>query len=175
MACGCNTLTGGIAKGCSGNIGGIKKIYITDFCNVTGLTLASPGDEISGFTMVSGAVFYEFEFNKNSSTFQEDVTGDQAAGTQLNTQTITLVLARREKTKRDTLQLLMGFKELAVIVLDSNGIYWYLGQDNGIVMTQNVSVSGTAKADPNNYTLTLVGEEPELANEVLAAAVAAVI
>lgn len=175
MACGCNTLTGGISKGCTGNVGGIKKIYITDFCNVTGLTLASPGGQISGFTMASGAVFYEFEFNKNSSTFQEDITGDQAAGTQVNTQTITLVLARREKTKRDTLNLLAGFKELAVIVLDANGIYWYLGETNGVVMTQNTSVSGTAKADPNNYTLTLVGEEPELSNEVTSAAVAAVI
>lgn len=175
MSCGCNSLTGGIAKGCSGNIGGIRKIYITDFCNVTGTTLSSPGDEISAFTMASGTVFYEFEFNKNSSTFQEDITGNQAAGTQINTQTVTLVLAKREKTKRDTLQLLMGFKELAVVVLDANGTYWYLGEKNGMVMTQNTSVSGTAAADANNYTLTLIGEEPDLANTVEAAAVAAVI
>lgn len=175
MSCGCNSLTGGVQKGCAGNIGGIKKIYITDFCNVTGLTLASPSGEISGFTMASGTVFYEFEFNKNSSTFQEDITGDQAAGTQINTQTVTLVLARREKVKRDTLQLLMGFKELAVIVLDSNGDYWYMGETNGVVMTQNLSVSGTAAADANNYTITLIGEEVALANSVEAAAVAAVL
>lgn len=175
MACGCKSLTGGISKGCTGNIGGIKKIYITDLCNITSYTLGSPIDNISAINMVSGAVFYEFEFNKNSSTYQEEVTGDQAAGTQVNTQTITLVLARREKVKRDTLQLLMGFKELAVIVLDSNGLYFLLGEENGVVMTQNTSVSGTTKQDANNYTLTLVGEEPNLANEVTAAAVAAVI
>lgn len=175
MACGCNSLTGGITKGCSGNIGGIRKLYITDFCNVLGTTLSSPGNEIASFTMASGAVFYEFEFNKNSSTFQEEITGDQANGSQINTQTITLVLARREKAKRDVLQLLMGFKELAVIVLDANGNYWYMGETNGVVMTQNTSVSGTAASDANNYTLTLIGEETSLANTVTSAAVAAVI
>ena len=175
MSCNCNTFTSGITKGCTGNKGGIKKLYIADFCNISGLTLGSPNDTISAITMTSGTVFYEFEFNKNSSTFQEDVTGDQAAGTQINTQTVTLVLARREKTKRDTLELFKGFKELAVIVLDSNGIYWLLGEESGMVMTQNVSVSGTAAADPNNYTLTLIGEETSLANEVEASAVAAVI
>lgn len=171
----CNTLTGGIEKGCSANKGGIKKLYITDFENIQGLTLGSPSTTITTITMAGGTVFYEYAFNKNSSTFQEDITGDQAAGTQINTQTVTLVLARREKSKRDTLQLFMGFKELAVIVQDSNGIYWLLGEDNGMVMTQNTSVSGTAAADPNNYTITLIGEEPDLANEVDAAAVTAVL
>lgn len=175
MACLCGTLSGGVSKGCDGNKGGIRKIYITDFCNVTGFTLASPGGEISGFTMASGALFYEFEFNKNTSTFTEVITGDQANSSQLNTQTITLKLARREKVKRDTLQLLMGFKELAVIVQDGNGLYWYLGEEEGVVMTENNSENGTAGTDFNGYTLTLVGEETTLANEVLPAAVAAVI
>jgi hypothetical protein len=172
MACGCDILTGGISKGCTGNVGGIKKLYITDFCNITSFVEAS-GGEIGTINMSGATLFYEFQFNKNSSTFQEEISGDQAAGSQINTQTVTLVLARREKSKRDTLQLLMGFKELAVIVLDSNGIYWLLGQENGMIMTTNTSVSGTAAQDANNYTLTLIGEEPTLANEVLAATVAA--
>lgn len=171
----CNTLTGGIAKGCERNKGGIKKIYITDFENIQGLSLSSPGDEISTITMASGTVFYEYGFNKNSSTFQEDVTGDQGTGTQLNTQTVTLVLARREKTKRDNLQLFFGFKAVAVIVQDANDLYWLLGEDNGLVMTQNTSVSGTSASDANNYTITLVGEESDLANTVTAAAVASVL
>lgn len=175
MACGCSILTGGISKGCEGNQGGIKKIYITDFCNVTGTTLASPTGEISAITMAASTVFYEFQFNKNTSTFTEVLSGDQANGSQVNTQTITLKLARREKTKRDTLAMLMGFKELAVIVQDNNGIFWLLGENNGVVMTENNSENGTASTDFNGYTLTLIGEEPVLANEVTASAVAAVI
>lgn len=171
----CTTLTGGIAKGCSANVGGIKKIYITNFDNVQGLTLGSPTTEITTITMAGGSVFYEFGFNRNSSTFQEDITGDEAAGTQINTQTVTLVLARREKSKRDTLQLLMGFNQLVVIVQDANSVYWLLGEENGMVMTQNTSVSGTAAADANNYTITLIATEPSMANTVTEAAVQAVI
>jgi hypothetical protein len=172
MACGCDILTGGISKGCTGNQGGVRKVWITDFCNITSFEESS-GGEIGTINMTGATLFYEFQFNKNSSTFQEEVSGDQSSGSQINTQTVTLVLARREKSKRDTLQLLMGFKELSIIVLDSNGIYWLLGETNGMVMTTNTSVSGTAAADSNNYTITLIGEEPNLANEVLAAAVLA--
>ena len=171
----CNTLTAGIPKGCLGNRGGIRKIYITNFENLTGISLASPSGEISTLTMASGTTYYEFVFNKNSSTWNEVTTGDPTAGTQIVTQTITLVLARREKTKRDTLQLLMGFNELSVIIEDANGIFWLVGEESGVIMTENNSASGTAAADPNNYTLTLVGEETAQANTVTQAAVEAVI
>lgn len=175
MACGCTILTGGIDKGCLGNQGGIRKIYITDFCNVTSITLASPSQEISAITMAASTLFYEFAFNKNTSTWTEVLTGDQANGSQVYTQTVTLKLARREKTKRDTLALLAGFKELAIIVQDNNGLYWLLGENNGVVLTESNSENGTAATDFNGYTLTLIGEEPVAANEVMAAAVAAVI
>lgn len=171
----CNLLNGGIAKGCLGNSGGIRKIYITDHINVLNVTLSSPDEEISAFSMASGALFYEFEFNKNTSTYTEVLSGDQANGTQIYTQTVTLKLARREKTKRDTLALLAGFKELAIIVLDANGLYWYLGEVNGVVMTESNSENGTVATDFNGYTLTLVGEEPVAANTVESAAVTAVI
>ncbi len=166
MATICNPLTGGIPKGCLRNKGGISKIYITDFENVTDISIASPSGEIDGITMASGKVFYEFEFNKNTSTWAENTAGDQAAGTQIVTQTITLVIARREKTKRDRIQQLMGFKELMVIIKDANGVLWLAGEESGIIMTTNASVSGTAAADPNNYTITLVGEETAQANTI---------
>lgn len=175
MSCGCSILTGGIAKACGTNSGGIRKIYITDLCNVSSLTLSSPDEIIDNINMLSGTQFYEFAFNKNTSSFTEVTTGDQAAGTQVVTQTVTLVLAKREKSKRDVLKMLMGFKELAVIVLDSNGTYWLLGEVEGMVMTENNSQSGTTKTDANGYTITLVAEETEQANEVDEAAVLAVI
>lgn len=176
MANCCGTiLTGGISKGCDGNKGGIRKIFITDFCNVLGTTILSPTGEIDSITLASGALYYEFEFNKNTSTFTEVTTGDQANGTQVVTQTVTLKLARREKTKRDTLQLLMGFKDLSIIVLDGNGIYWLLGEESAVVMTENNSENGTAAADFNGYTLTLVAEETKQANVILASAIPAII
>jgi hypothetical protein len=86
-----------------------------------------------------------------------------------------LVLNKREKTKRTAIELLGGFRELVAIVTDYNDNSWYLGAANGLIMTGNEGGSGTAKTDPNRYTLTFTGEEPEMADAVLAAAITAVI
>lgn len=171
----CTLLNGGISLTCDGNVGGIKKIYLTNHENVTGLTLNSPDGKISAINMASGTLFYEFAFTKGSSNFTEVTSGDAANGTQPVVQTVTLKLNRREKTKRDTLALLMGFRPMIAICTDNNGLNWLLGEVNGLVMTQNQSETGTATTDGNFYTLTLVGDETAQANEVVASAITAVI
>ena len=162
----CNELDTGIGKTCDNNTGGVKKIFIAEKDNVASVTPGSPFDTITAITMVSGKKFYEFAFNKNTSTFTEVTTGDQAVGSQVCTQTLTLVLNRREQAKREVLLKLGNFKDLAVIVLDSNDKYWLLGETEGMNMTENSSENGTVKTDRNGYTITLVGEEPEMASEV---------
>ena len=172
----CTSLSGGITLGCDNNIGGIKSIKFTELANVTSTALSSPGDEINSFTMAGSpvSVFYEFEFNKNTSSYTEELTSDQAAGRDLYVQTINLVLNRREKTKRDTILLLAKRKDLVCIVTDQNDINWYFGATNGINLTTNTGGSGVAKTDANQYVLTFVGEEPNPANTVTTAAVTAV-
>jgi hypothetical protein len=171
----CNLLTGGIAKSCDNNIGGIKELYLVEKEYVSSTTLSSPGDVITTITMAAGKEFKKFEFNKNTSTFTEVTTFDPANGTELCTQTISLFLSRREKSKKDVLLLLSKGKELVAIIKDANDLYWYFGETNGLILTEKNSETGTARTDKNGYTLTFVGEEPEDANTVSSAAVAAVI
>lgn len=171
----CDLLTGGLAKTCDNNVGGIKELYLTEKANVASIALSSPGNKINSITMEAGGEFKKFEFNKNTSTFAEDTVMDEANGTELCTQTITLFLGRREKRKRDILLLLGKFKDLVAIIKDSNDLYWYFGETDGIRLKQKASETGTAKTDKNGYTMTFVGEEPEDANEIEEAAVLAVI
>lgn len=176
MTCICDNISGGITKTCDNNIGGIKKMYITERCNITfPLTLTSPGDVISGITMAVGTSFHEYEFNKNTCFFTENENNNAENGTTVITQTITLNLNRREKTKRDNIALLGKFKDLCIIITDSNDLNWFFGEENGVNLTTNEGGSGTTKTDKNGYTLTFVGEEPEMANTVSDAALAAVI
>lgn len=170
----CSFLTGDITRTCDNNVGGIKQIFIQLKSNVDSLTLSSPGGKIETITMVGGATFYEIELTKNTSFYTENGNADEANGTELYTQTVTIVLNRREKTKRDQLLLLGKFNELVIIAKDSNDLLWYFGEENGLMLTTNEGGSGTTKADPNRYTLTFVGQEPALANEVLQAALDAV-
>lgn len=168
-------MTGGLTKGCENNIGGIKKIYITEHENVDEFTRASPSETVSTITMLPGKLYYEFEFNKNTSSFTEVTSMDQSIGSEVCTQTVTLILNRREQTKRDALLYLGKFKDLSIIVKDSNEKYWLLGEVNGLNLTEKNSETGTVKTDRNGYTLTFIGEEPEDACEVSEAALLAVI
>jgi len=166
MACISELLTGGISLGCENNSGGIRKIYITDYVNITGTT--QDADEvITAIDLAGVTVYYDFEFNRNTSSYQETSTISLENGTTFYTQLITLVIPRREFAKRNKIKLLAaGQKTLSVIVEDSNGLYWYFGEEQGCIMTALDGGSGVAKTDLNGYTITFTAEEPDQAKEV---------
>ncbi len=161
----CNALTAGLSKSCDTNAGGVNKIYIADFENVafTLGTASAPqvGQWVETITMASSSKFYEFATNKNVCNFQETVAIDMVAGTTFFNQIFTLVLSRRETTKRTAIEkLIAGQKQLALIVLDSNGNYWLSGASEGSYVTAIDGATGTAKADASGYTITFTAMEP---------------
>lgn len=171
----CNLLTGGVTKTCDNNSGGIRRLWLKERSLVDSVTHGSPVRRISNITMEASEKFFEFEFLKKSGSNFTSVETTSDTGSTVVTQTITLVLTRREQNKRDILLLLGKGKELSAIIEDSNGLYWYFGEFEGLIMTENNGGSGAAKADLNGYTITLVAEEPEAECEVQESAVLAVI
>ncbi len=168
----CVSFSGGIAKDCNNNIGGLTKLYLTDFDNVVSYTAA--GGTVSAITLATASHFYEFEFNRNSATYTEDLVKSVEAGSALFEQTITVTIPRRDVAKRNTLALLTQ-RDLAVIIKDSNGLYWYPGQVEGVYLSESTSTSGTAKADGSNYVLTLKGFEADRASGVASGIIAALL
>jgi hypothetical protein len=165
----CVSFSGGISLNCENNIGGLTKLYLTDFDNVTAFTQS--GGTVSSITMAATTKFYSFEFNRNSATYTEDLVKSVEAGSALFEQTVTVTIPRRDVTKRNTLALLTQ-RDLAVIIKDSNGSYWYPGEIEGMYLSESTSTSGTAKADGSNYVLTLKGFEIERAAAVNPAIIA---
>lgn len=159
----CITFSGGISGLCDNNVGGLTKLYLTDFDNVTGYTQS--GGTVSAISMAAATKFYEFEFNRNSATYTEDLVKSVEAGSALFEQTITVTIPRRDVAKRNTLALLTQ-RDLAVIIKDSNGFFWYPGEVEGMYLSESTSTSGTAKADGSNYVLTLKGFEIDRAAAV---------
>ena len=161
----CNALTAGLTKSCETNSGGVKTIRIADFENVTAVTIGAStapqvGDWVDAITMAT-ASFYKFETNKNVNLFQETVAIDMTAGTTFFNQVFTLVLSRRETTKRTAIdQLISGQKQLSLIIEDSNGNFWLSGLSEGSYVTAIDGGTGTAKADANGYTITFTAMEP---------------
>ena len=123
-----------------------------------------------------GSLFYEFQFNRNTSSYEETINTSLENGTTFFEQRVNLVLSRREKLKREAIvDLADSQKRLACIILDNNDIYWVFGIQDGIVLQELSGGSGVAKTDANSYNLTFVGQEAEQAYEIDPTLVASVI
>lgn len=162
MAC---TAIENIVRGCDNNIGSITKIFINDQENVT----VDPTTDIDLATWTVTAItvtadFEEFEFRRNTSNYTEEAAIDLINGSSFVTQTINLMFHRREGAKSRAIKILgEGQRDLAVIVLDGNGKYWYFEK---VQVTAFGEGSGTAKADGSKYSLVLTAEAENLAFEV---------
>ena len=156
------TLTSHLAKGTINTVAfatGTTTITITQ-------TIPSALPTQLGYLYLA-PVFYEFKTNKNVCNYTESAAIDMANGTTYFNQVVTLVLSKRETTKRDAIEkLIAGQKQLVLIVLDSNGVYWLFGQNEGSYATAIEGGSGTAKADANGYTITMTAMEPIQAYEI---------
>lgn len=105
-------------------------------------------------------LFWEIKTNKNVCNFTETIQTDMTNGTTFFTQTVNVVLSKRETTKRETLKRFIdGQKQLVLVVLDTNGNYWLFGLVEGVYVTAMEGGSGTAKADQNGYTITFTATE----------------
>jgi hypothetical protein len=157
----CNTIKT-ITKGCDNNIGGIQTVFINDQSEVTAVTVDDAAWEVTAMTTT--APFVPFEFKRNTGMYTEDQANDLINGSSFVTATITLMFHRREAAKSRSIKILgEGQRDLAVIVLDANGKYWYFPTAQVTAVAEG---SGTAKADGSKYSITMVAENETLAYEV---------
>ena len=158
----CSTLTS-ILKGCDSNIGGITSILINDQDNVVGPIVDDGNYLITDFGTVTEA-FVPFEFRRNTGMYTEEAAIDLVNGSSFYTQTITLIFHRREASKSKAIKILgEGQRDLALVVGDANGKYWYFPKAQLTAVTEG---SGTAKADGSKYSISFVAENENLALEV---------
>ena len=157
----CTTLTA-ITKGCDNNIGGITAIYINDMENVSAPTVDLTNYMIDAQT--ASPSYETFEFRRNTGNFTEETSVDFANGSTFVTATITLMFHRREASKSKAIKILSeGQRDLAIIVKDANGKYWYFPYAQ---LSATAEGSGTAKADGSKYSVTFIAENENLAYEV---------
>lgn len=168
----CNQTLAGITLDCSNNMGGIKTVYITNFGDVESVKMGE--DKITGITLTSGSKFKTYQFRKGTSSMNSELTADETNGLNFVTTTLNLVFTKMETAKRVEMSAL-SIAQLAVIVLDSNGIYWYITPDDYASASAGTGETGTAKGDRNAYTLTLTTENTTYPIEIEASAVASII
>ena len=157
----CTTLSS-ITKGCTNNIGGIVSIILNDKSNITGATIDTAQWEVTAITKTSP--FVEFQFARNVGNYTEEAQISLENGSTFYKQTIMLKLFLREASKSKAINIAgEGQRDLAIVVGDANGKYWYF--ENAQLAT-DTGGSGTAKADGSNYEITFTSESLHKAYEV---------
>lgn len=167
MACG-TTITSGIGKGCNDAQGGLKKVWIAQTENVLTILPAASTETtgiITSFTMATASKFYEFAPTKFTAKWVDNGKPNGNHGGYSYEPTLTLPFSKNEASKRNAVKLL-GKSDVSAIVLDQNNKYWYLGEVNGMNLITSAYDSGAALTDPNLWTLTFTGYEPNPPREV---------
>ncbi len=153
-------------------MGGILEVLIANADDVTGVTLSE--GIISTISMATTAKFKRYTFPKNTGSLTSTYNIDRASGVQYVSSELLLQFNRMETQKRVEITAL-ALGDLVCIVKDANGKYWYLGKDEPVSASASDGQTGTARADANRYTITLLDESKEMPYEVDASIVEALV
>ena len=159
----CTQTLSGLARDCSSNMGGIVEVLIANYDDVTAVTLTD--GVISAISMATSAKFKRYNFPKNTGNLTSTYNIDPASGIRYVTNDLLLQFNRMQTTSRVEITAL-ALGDLAVIVKDANGKYWYLGKDEPVNASASDGQTGTARGDANRYTITLSTDSAEMPYEV---------
>ena len=144
-------------------MGGIAEVLIANYDDVTAVAVTT--GIVSAITMATSAKFKKYHFNKNTGNLTSTYNIDPASGVKYVASDLLLQFNRMETAKRVEISAL-ALADLAVIVKDANGKYWYLGKDEPVNASAGDGQTGTARGDANRYTITLHDESLEMPYEV---------
>lgn len=164
MACKSFALSG-IALGCKDNMGGIKEVYIIKSADVTKVELNTEQSQISTIALAESAKFKTYKFRKGTGSMTSTASADESIGNFSVTTELALQFSKMETSKRLEIMALC-LEDVAVIVLDWNGKYWFLGYDFPVTATAATGATGTAAGDLNGYNVTLSDTSAEFPFEI---------
>lgn len=163
----CSNLNAGFTLDCNESNGGVEKIFIA---NGPVQSITASAGVVTAITVGGSALtpadFYEFEVPRQTSSFTETHTVNQANGTLFYDQALSMVFNKMEAEKRNQILLMGQATNMVVVYKDNNGKYWSVGLERGAYMTAGTSVSGTAYGDRNGYEITISGAELDPSYEI---------
>ena len=168
-------LSNGVTRSCGFQFGGLKKVYLANFEEVSAVAHSATG-LITGVTMTStGATWYEFQYEPNTAQKLEELQA--GAVSRFVNQTLNLKLANVTQEKKEVLEDLAN-ATMAAIIQTQDDLYWYFAEPTksaGLRATVLSIDSGTATADDAAVTITLVGGSIGYADTVDTSVVAGLI
>ena len=152
MAC---QLTAGYATNCKDTIGGIVRVWLSDFGSLSGITLDSD-DQI---TDASGtATFFQYDLKNSGNTLTTTVTTSRDTGTTFFSSVLSLVLPKLTKELSKETKLI-AYGRPYIIVETRAGDFLLLGKDHGCELTSATISSGGAMSELSGFNLEFTSEE----------------
>ena len=149
------TITAGIPLDCIEGMGGVRTVWVLGG-TITSITL--DGDD--KITDVTGTgTYFKFELPKDTASFTQTANISPVNGTIAYAQDLTMNFTKLTNAVRNVLKVLIKNRELNVVFLDNNGVYWMIGKVRGAQATASTATTGTAPTDASQFTVTLQGME----------------
>lgn len=165
----CTQTFAGIDLACTGATGGVKRVLIANFDDVTAVKVTS--GKIDDITMAQSAKFKEYRFRKNTAYKTSTANFNDENGTRYVSTEVFMRFSKLETSKRTEMQALFN-GQCVVIVELQDGTYWYMGYNNPVTMTAGTAESGTNMDDFQGYTATMTDLSQEFPYEIDAAIIA---
>ena len=162
MAC---TLTlAGRGTGCKDALGGIKRVYVTEWnpdefsWDAIGASTAGVVDALTPVSPITEVVFYTYDMTRGSGSLTQTITSDLTAGTVYFDQVCSVTFNKTSAS--DILEISNLVKgRVSVLVQDNNDNWFIMGLKNGVEVSGGTAQTGTAAGDQNGFTLEFSAQE----------------
>jgi hypothetical protein len=155
-SCGACDLLTGFTLDCNEGVGGVKEIFITNWCNFqSGITINAEGI----ITALPAVEIGRFQPNRNTGALTITPTPNLENGTLYYVHQVELTLGKLANDKKIELEKLSKAKVIVFVRLYDDQILC-IGRTDGAFLTAGSYQSGKAKGDLNGYQITLTAEEP---------------
>lgn len=160
-----------IELGCERNTGGLHAVYVGDMEDIDTIVEDETQWAVTTLTALSAPV--SIEIKRKTSNYIEDEQNDFVNGSVVVTTTTTLMIHRRNAEKSRALDILgAGQRYLYEILLDANGVYWFVPYAQ---LQSTGEGSGQERADGSKYSAVLVAENDHKAYTISGSIVASLL
>lgn len=150
----CSLTLAGRGVGCKDALGGIKRIYVSEW------TDGFWDDEASGEVADATAAetFYTYDMTRGSGSLNQTITSDLAAGTVYFDQVCSVTFNKVAAADIAEISNLVKGR-MAVLVQDNNDNWFVMGHKNGVEVSGGTAQTGTAAGDQNGFTIEFSAQE----------------
>lgn len=161
-------LSAGFTRACVARSGGLIRIYLANAADITSFTLNASTGEYTAATMVSGKVFYKFDFRQDTGERRETAQISEQGALSVD-HFVEMYIEDLTQESRNRMQDIADASTcgMVAIVEDANARKWVVGYNENFGIERPLRLqtmegaSGKAFTDPNGETVTLTSRDAE--------------